>query len=380
MSQIERLRSTLGHKWTKHGPDVLPAFVADMDFPPDPRIGAAISELLDRDDLGYLFHHLDQLPEVWEGWMKRRHGVDLDIERMWNFTGALHAVEAVLQLMTEPGDGIVIFTPVYHVFQKVIEGGARVVVGVPLAPDGSFDPDDLARACDEARPKAILMSQPHNPTGRVTTAAELAAIADVAERHDLIVFSDEVWADLTLAPHRHLPTVSEARLADRTITIGAVSKAFNLAGLSCAMAHFGHEPTQAAFEAAPDHLIGRPSSLSAAGVFTAWTECEDWLEATCRQIAVNAAHLGQRLEVEAPHVGYRPPEAGYLTWLDLRQTGLGNLPAERILEDQKLALNEGDEFGPGGAGFVRVNVATYPDILDDVIDRLVAAVSKAGRP
>jgi len=380
VSDIERLRSMLGIKWTKYDPDVLPAFVADMDFAPDPRIGAAISDLVERGDLGYLFHHLDQLPEVWHGWMHRRHGVDLDVERMWNFTGALHAVEAVLQLMTQPGDGVVIFTPVYHVFHKVIEGGSRVVVGVPLASDGSFDPEDLARICDAERPKAILLSQPHNPTGRVTTQAELAAIADVAERHDLIVFSDEVWADLTLSPHRHLPTVREPRLADRTITIGAASKAFNLAGLSCAMAHFGHGPTQAAFEAAPDHLIGRPSSLSAAGVFTAWNECEDWLEATCRQIAANATHLEQRLLAEAPHVGYRPPEAGYLTWLDLRQTGLGDMPAERILEDHKLALNEGDEFGTGGAGFVRLNVATYPDILDQVIDRLVVAVNKAGSP
>ena len=375
MSELDRLRSTLGHKWNKHGPDVLPAFVADMDFPPDPRIGAAIADLANRGDLGYCFHFLDELPEVWHAWQKRRHGIDLDVERMWNFTGALHAVEAVLDKMTEPGDGVVIFPPVYHVFYKVVESGGRVVVNVPLAADGSFDPDDLARVCDEARPKAVLLSQPHNPTGRVTIASELAAIADVAERHDMIVFSDEVWADLALAPHRHLPTISEPRLADRTITIGAASKAFNLAGLSCAMAHFGHQPTHDAFEAASDHVIGRPSSLSGAGIFTAWTECEDWLDETCRQIARNAAHLGERLAAEAPQVGYRPPEAGYLTWLDLRQTGLGDMPAERILEEQKLALNEGDEFGPGGAGFVRLNVATYPDILDDAIDRLVAAVN-----
>lgn len=378
MSHLDRLHSLLGTKWTKHDRDVLPAFVADMDFAPDPRIGAAISALVERGDFGYLFHHLDQLPEVWHDWMLRRHGVDLDVERMWTFTGALHAVESVIEMMTEPGDGIVIFTPVYHVFQKVIESGARTVVTVPLAEDGSFDPEDLSRICAATRPKAMLLSQPHNPTGRVTTAAELAAIADVAERHDLIVFSDEVWADLALTPHRHLATVCEPRLADKTITIGSASKAFNLAGLSCAMAHFGHPGVQDAFERAPDHLIGRPSSLSAAGIHAAWTECEDWLEGTCRQIAENAAHLGRRLADEVPEVGYRMPEAGYLTWIDLRNTGMGPLPAERILEEHRLALNEGDEFGPGGAGFVRVNVATYPDILDDIIDRLVAAVRKAG--
>lgn len=378
MSELDRLRSSLGTKWTKHGPDVIPAFVADMDFTPDPRIGAAIADLANRGDLGYLFHHLDQLPDVWHAWMKRRHGVDLDVERMWNFTGALHAVEAVLDKMTEPGDGVVIFTPVYHVFQKIIESGSRVVVGVPLAADGSFDPEVLAAVCDTARPKAMLLSQPHNPTGRVTTADELAAIADVAERHDLIVFSDEVWADLALSPHRHRPAISEPRLVDRTITIGAASKAFNLAGLSCAMAHFGHAGVQAAFEAASDHLIGRPSSLSAAGVVTAWTQCEDWLDVTCRQIAENAAHLGQRLAAEAPQIGYCPPEAGYLTWLDLRATGLGDMPAERLLAEHGIALNEGVEFGPGGEGHARLNVATYPDILDMLIDRLVGAVTKAG--
>ena len=372
MSEIDRLRSSLGIKWTKYEADVLPAFVADMDFPPDPRIGAAIADLANRGDLGYLFHHLDQLPEVWAAWMHRRHGVELDVERMWNFTGALHAIETVLELMTEPGDGVVIFPPVYHVFQKVIESGGRRVVDVALAPDGSFDPDDLATICARERPKAILMSQPHNPTGRVTTAAELAAIADIAERHDLIVFSDEVWADLTLAPHRHLPSVAETRLADHTITIGAASKAFNLAGLSCAMAHVGHPGVQHRLETASDHLIGRPSSLSAAGVVTAWTECEDWLDATCARIAANTVHLEERLAAEAPHIGYVRPEAGYLTWLDLRSTELGDLPAERLLE-HGIALNEGEEFGPGGLGHVRLNVATYPDILDQIIDRLVAA-------
>jgi len=375
MSDLDRLRSSLGIKWTKYEPDVLPAFVADMDFASDPRIGAAIADLATRGDLGYLFHHLDQLPEVWAAWMKRRHGVDLDIERMWNFTGALHAVETVIELMTEPGDGIVILPPVYHVFQNIITSGSREVINSPLAADGSLDAESLARVCAEARPKAILLSQPHNPTGRIFTAAELAAIADVAEEHDLIVMSDEVWADLALAPHRHLPTVSEPRLADRTLTIGAASKAFNLAGLSCAMVHIGHPGVQARLEAASDHLIGRPSSLSAAGVVTAWTECEDWLETTCEQIAANAVHLGERLAAEAPEVGYVHPEAGYLAWLDLRETGLGDLPAELLLE-HGLALNEGEEFGPGGIGHARLNIATYPDILDQLIDRLVEAIRK----
>lgn len=375
MSELPRLRASLGIKWTKHGSDVLPAFVADMDFAPDPRIGAAIADLANRGDLGYLFHHLDQLPEVWAAWMKRRHGVTLDVERMWNFTGALHAVETVIELTTEPGDGIVIFPPVYHVFQNIITSGAREVVDSPLAADGGLDAEVLARVCADARPKAILLSQPHNPTGRIFTAEELAAIADVAEEHDLIVMSDEVWADLALGPHRHRPAVSEPRLVDRTLTIGAASKAFNLAGLSCAMAHVGHPGVQARLESASDHLIGRPSSLSAAGVVTAWTECEDWLETTCEQIAANAVHLGERLTAEAPEVGYLHPEAGYLAWLDLRQTGLGDLPAERLLE-YGIALNEGDEFGPGGAGHARLNIATYPDILDQLIDRLVEAIRK----
>lgn len=375
MSELPRLRASLGIKWTKHGSDVLPAFVADMDFAPDPRIGAAIADLANRGDLGYLFHHLDQLPEVWAAWMQRRHGVTLDVERMWNFTGSLHAVETVIELMTEPGDGIVIFPPVYHVFQKIITSGAREVVDSPLAADGGLDAEVLARVCADARPKAILLSQPHNPTCRIFTAEELAAIADVAEEHDLIVMSDEVWADLALGPHRHRPAVSEPRLVDRTLTIGAASKAFNLAGLSCAMAHVGHPGVQARLESASDHLIGRPSSLSAAGVVTAWTECEDWLETTCEQIAANAVHLGERLTAEAPEVGYLHPEAGYLAWLDLRQTGLGDLPAERLLE-YGIALNEGDEFGPGGAGHARLNIATYPDILDQLIDRLVEAIRK----
>jgi len=380
MSELDRLRALDGAKWTKYGPEVLPSWVADMDFAPAEPVREAICDLARRGDLGYNFAALDKLHPTWAAWVERRHGLTLDTERMTTFTGALHAMESAMDVLTEPGDGVVVFTPVYHVFINAIRSGGRRVVEVPLGPGYTLDADALADACDETT-KMVFFSQPHNPTGRIYTSEELQGLGRVAAEYDLTIASDEIWADLAHAPNRHLPTVlGDPSLADRTITVGSASKAFNLAALSCAIAHVGDQRLLDAWEAQSAHVHGRPSAMSGAGTVAAWEQSEPWLEKTVAQLTENRDHLAARLAAEVPEVGFDPPEAGYLAWIDFGATSLGDDPAAVLLDKAGVALNCGLEFGSNCEGFARVNFATPPEILDMVIDRIVNAIKTGVTP
>jgi cystathionine beta-lyase len=371
MTDLARLRSLQGIKWSKYPPSVLPAWVADMDFAPASEVTEAISAMVDRGDLGYNFVALDALAETWAQWQQHRHGWSPPVEDLWTFTGAMHALEAIMVLDTRPGDGIVILTPIYEPFRTAIVESGRRVVDVPLDPDGwRLDPERLEAAVD-AGTRAVLMCQPHNPTGRVFDATELAALADVVERRDLLVISDEIWGDLTHAPHRHLPVAAaDERLAERTITVGSASKAFNITGLRCAVAHVGSARIRRALRAFPTHLLGSPSSLSAAATVAAWTVGEEWLEATRVEITARRGHLAERLAADG-RIGYVPSEATYLAWLDFAATDLGEDPSKRLLSEAGVALEPGLRFGPQGAGWARLNFATSAELLDAVIDRIL---------
>lgn len=375
-AELHRLRSLTAIKWTAHDADVLPAWVADMDLPPAPAIVGAVRALADRADFGYNFDAACRLPEAFAAWEERRHGWRPDTERMRLFCDVMQAVQAALWLSTGPGDGVVIFTPVYPPFLSSVTSTGRRIVDCPLdAANGwRLDADRLAAAVDE-RTRVVLLCSPHNPTGRVFDEAELAAIAEVAARHDLLVISDEIWADLVYPGQRFRPfaSVSEAAAA-RTVTIGAASKAFNVAGLRCAVAHIGDPRIAEGLAALPDHLLGAVGSPGAEATLAAWTRGGEWLDETCDLLLHQRDHLARRLAAELPEVGFAPPEATYLAWLDLRALGLGDDPARWLLEHARVALSPGPDFGVHGRGFARLNFATTRAILDEIVDRVVAAV------
>lgn len=371
MDDLARLRSLQGIKWAKYPESVLPAWVADMDFAPAPEVVDAITAMVDRGDLGYNFVALDALHEVWAHWQHRRHGWSPPVEELWTFTGAMHALEAIMVLDTRPGDGIVIPSPIYEPFRSAIVDSGRRVVDVPLDPDGwRLDPTRLEAAMDPGT-RAVLMCQPHNPTGRVFDAAELAALAEVVERRDLLVISDEIWGDLTHGSQRHLPlAAADERLAERTVTIGSASKAFNITGLRCAVAHIGPARIRRALAAFPTHLLGSPSSPSAAATVAAWTVGEPWLETTRTALTARRDHLAERLAADG-RIRYTPAEATYLAWLDFTATDLGDDPSRRLLFEAGVALEPGLRFGSQGAGWARLNFATSEEILDAVVDRVL---------
>lgn len=348
-----------------------------MDFDPPDAVLGAIAGHTERGDLGYGPFGGD-LSGHYADWQERRHGWRPDVERIRPFTSALHALEVALWNSTDRGDGVVVFTPIYYPFLSAIRDSGRRRVDVPLDPHGwRIDPDRLEAAIDDST-RVILFCTPHNPTGRVFDDAEVAAVADVAQRHDLLVISDEIWGDLLHpgAVHRPLST-HDGRFDGRLVTLGSASKSFNLAGVRTAVAHIDNAPLNAALGLMPGHLHGSPSTLGIVATVTAWTACDDWLTAAQRTITARRDQLARRLAADAPSVGFDPPEATYLGWLDLRATPLGDDPAAVLLDRAGVALSSGPQFGPDSAGFARINFATSAQILDEIVDRLVRAIDDA---
>lgn len=369
----QELRDLTGIKWSRDGPDVLPAWVADMDLAPPDFAVEAVTALAARGDFGYNRTAADALPEAFAAWQTRHHDWEPEVDRLTLFNDVLHAIEVSLWLHTKPGDGIVLLTPIYPPFLKTVHSTGRRLIDVPLDPDGwRLDPDRLAAAIDSDT-RAVLLCSPHNPTGRVFDQAEREAIAEVVARHDLLLISDEVWGDLTHPGHRHRPMATVGDLADRTVTISSASKAFNLAGLRSAVAHIGHTDLRRTIEGLPSHLLGAVSSPGAEAAVACWTAGDDWLAATCGYLTDRRDQLAARLAADAPEIGYRQPEATYLNWMAFPER-LGPEPADR-LKAGGLSLSPGTDFGPGGAGFARLNVATSPELLDRIVDRLVACLA-----
>ncbi len=350
----ERCRERVGVKWAKHGAPVIPSFVADMDFDPPPAVVDALRGHLDRGDLGY-GPFSDALAPVYAAWQQRHHGWTPEITKVRPFTSALHALEVALWNTSRPGDGVVVFTPIYYPFLDAIADSGRRLVDVPLDPDGfRIDAHRLDAAIDDAT-RIILLCNPHNPTGRIFDADELAAVADVAERYALLVIADEIWGDLALPDSSFTPAaISDERFAGRLVTLGSASKTFNLAGLRTAVAHVDHAPLTAVLDSMPGHHQGSPSTLGITGTVAAWTECDDWLRDVRAAIAARHEQLAGRLAADLQGISYRPPQATYLAWLDLstheRAGELGDDPAGWLLEHAGVALAYGRKYGTGGSG------------------------------
>lgn len=372
-ADLERLRSLDGTKWSKHGSEVLPAWVADMDFTPPPVAIDAIRAVVDRGDLGYNHVARLQLTEAFSAWQREAHGWEPDPEACVLFNDVLHAIAYSIWHATDPGDGIVLLTPIYPPFIKAVEASGRRIVDCPLDPTSwRFDPDAFRAAIDGST-RAVLWCNPHNPTGRAFDADELGALAELVAEHDLLVISDEVWADLVHPGSTHHPAaLGPPELAARTITVSAASKSFNLAGLRSAVAHLGPEQIRSEFLAHPAHLRGAVNTLGAEAALACWRHGRPWLDAMRIHLTAQRDHLAERLADELPTVRFVLPDATYLAWLDFRQLAESELVTKRLFDEAGVALSFGEDFGPSGVGFGRLNTATSREILDEIVDRMVA--------
>lgn len=355
-----------GAKWAKAAPGVIPAWVADMDYPVAPVIREALERRITT-DLGYPMWDEQSSPapliEAFAHRMETRYGWRPDPSHARAFTDLNQALQVLLHHLTTSGEPIALHTPAYVAFVATLAEMNRPILPIPMLPDGDSWRFDLTEdlTADLAECRILLLVNPHNPTGRSFTLHELTAIADLAERHNLLVISDEIHADLTFAPHQHIPFAT--LLPERTITLTSASKAFNLGGVRCAVAHIGPAHVRELLSAMPGMLYGEANVFGVDATVAAWRHGDAWLAETMKTLDANRRTLAARLP---KGIGYRIPEATYLAWLDF---GRPNAAAE-VEQHAKVLLSGGEAFGPGGENYARLNFATEPAILDEILDRL----------
>ena len=363
------LRARSGRKWHDYPDDVLPAWVAEMDFEVAEPIRAVLRGLTEEASYGYEPASLyPDLARAFDGYMQRRFGWQPGPEHVLPLADLVQALFAAVAAYTERGQGVVLQTPIYPPFQAAVRDTGRRIVSHPLVDDGSryvMDTGSLADVFDGDAP-LLLLCNPHNPTGRVFERAELEAIAQVAVDRQLTVVADEVHADLVYAGRRHIPFASLGpEVAERTVTLTSATKAYNIPGLRCAVMHFGSERLWARFrEVFPDRMLGTVNRFGIEATIVAWSSCAGWLDEVMSVLTANR----EQLALELPGVRCYQPEATYLAWLDCRGLGLRESPQKWFLEHARVATSNGDDFM--GQGFARLNFGTSPEILEEILDRM----------
>ncbi|MGW1752594.1 MalY/PatB family protein [Streptomyces sp. NPDC002092] len=378
---LDRLRVRGSVKWHRPERDVLPAWVADMDFPTPPPVAAALHEAVDRHDLGYPdWPDGSPLRPAFAKRMAERHGWAASAHRVREQTDLIQCLQLVLHLATSDGDAVAVHIPNYPPFLSTLRTMSRRIVPVPMkdTDDGwRMDFAAMDTAVKRSGCKALVLVNPHNPTGRVLTSDELGEIAAIARRHDLLVISDEIHAELAYTAHRHIPFASLSDdAARRTVTLTSATKAFNLAAIRCAVTHYGPDRLLALRDAQPPDLYGAVSPLGVVATLAAWEHGDAWQRDLLTVLDRNRRRVRDVVRTRLPLVRHHMPEATYLAWLDTRPLGLGEPPVEKVLRDGRVLLDGGAPFGADAEGFVRLNFATSQQVLDEILGRVVDALGR----
>ncbi len=377
---IERL-GTGSSKWSRYAPDVTPMWVADMDFSPDPGIIAAIRERLDHPMLGYGIP-TDDLRDTLVKAMLRDHGWSIEPDALVFLPGVEPGFNMALRALLAPGDGVVLETPVYRPLLVAPEFWQLRRLDVPLQPDDHgrwrSDPAQMERAA--ARAKALLLCNPQNPTGRVMTRGEIESLADTCLRNNLVVISDEIHCGLTLDGREHVPIASlSPEIERRTITLMAASKIWNIAGLKAAFAIVPDAEMRAQFVAARSGMVDSVNILGLVAMKYAYASGEKWRKAVTLQLAKNRDLLQSIVGQVMPEARMFPSEGSYLGWADFGRYELSTSPHKFFLENARVALSDGAEFGAGYENWARINFGCPPAILRDSLDRMAKAVNRVNR-
>jgi len=373
---IEALRRRRTVKWSLFGPDVLAAWVAEMDFDVAPPIRTALLEAVDREDFGYAPADLTELTTACSEFLASAHGWEVPPSRIFAVADVVAGIAGALDEFVPPACGVVVPTPAYPPFFEVVALGGREVVEVPLVHEAgrpALDLDAIADALDR-RARAVLLCNPHNPTGRVFDHDELVRLAEIVDHHGARVVADELHAPLVYPGRRHAPYASvSAAAAEHTVTVTSASKAWNLAGLKCAQVVTSNHADAARWRALPFFKVAGPAPLGIAASIAAYRSGDPWRRELVAYLDGNRRLLGELLAAELPAVEYREPEATYLAWLDCSGLGFDD-PAGFFLEHARVALNDGPPFGAGYQKHVRLNFATSRALLERIVRAMGAAV------
>jgi cystathionine beta-lyase len=368
---LRSVRSSL--KWTRYPADVLPLFVAEMYFPVSERVQDVLVERIRASDLGYI-DSAGPLAGVFADFARERWNWSFDPAVLRVASDVSVGIVETLRYGIGPGSGVVVTSPVYPPFFELVEEAGHRIVDVRMLerPQGwELDLDGIEQAF-AAGAKALLLCNPHNPLGIVHSRDSLERLGMLAARYDVLVISDEVHAPLTHHGVEFVPFLSVAGDA-RAVCVTSASKGWNLAGTKCAILVPSGERALAVLDSFPDEVACRASILGLHANIAAYGDTE-WLDATISRIMRNDALLADLLRRKLPLVRYRRPQASYLGWLDFRDLGLGIDPADRILQEARVALNSGPTFGAAGRGHARINLACQPAVLEEAVERMAAAL------
>jgi cystathionine beta-lyase len=376
---IDAVRARRTVKWTKFGPTVLAGWVAEMDFPTAPVIVDALLDAIRREQFGYPVADSETgLPEAFANWSLWRHEWDVDPSRIHTLPDVLRGVALAIEYSTRPKSSVILPTPAYMPFFDVIPMVGRRIIEAPLASTGTRSTLDLERieAAFVAGAGSIILCHPHNPVGMSATRLELEELAAVVERHGGYVISDEVHCPLTFPESSHIPYASISPLAAaHSITLASASKAWNLAGLKCAVAVTTNDEDLSTWQGFTQQAQGA-STLGIEASIAAFSKAGPWLDAVVAHLDSTRRWFGELLLERLPEMTYTPPEATYFAWLDCERLSLPEDPATFFLRHANVAVNDGATFGRGFEKFVRLNMATSRTILGQMVSAMEDAVSQ----
>jgi len=379
MIQTPERRNTDSIKWGLYEEDVLPLWVADMDFTSPPAVIEALQQRAAHGVFGYA-RESTELKELIAARMENLYGWKIKLEDILLLPGVVAAFNLVCQAVAQPGESILIQPPVYPPFFSAPGyAGARAVfnnINLNTAGEYAIDLEDFEAAIEKDT-RAFLLCNPHNPLGRVFTKTELIGIAQICLKHGLVICSDEIHSDLVFEGYQHIPIASlDKEVEARTVTLLAPSKTYNIAGLECSALICTNPDLRVRIQKARRGLLGWVNLMGMTAGLAAYKHGDEWLKQVLYLLQGNRDYLMQYLAEKIPGIHMIRPEATYLAWLDCRELNLPQSPAQFLLEKARVALNNGEDFGEPGKGYVRLNFGCSRETLTEALDRIKQAVAQ----
>ena len=373
-------RGTDSNKWHKFGPDVLPMWVADMDFPSPPPVIEALRERVEHGVYGYLREGAPELVEVFTERCRKRYGWDVPPESIMLMPGVNPTNNVAARTVCRPGDGFVILIPAYPPLLRV-PGNVGLDARLPAlarGADGRYEIDfDAFERAITPTTSAFLLCNPHNPVGRVYTRGELERLAEICLRHGMTIIADEIHCDLLYTGNEHVPMASiSPEVAAKTITFMAPSKTFNQAGLKASVAVVTDAALRERFLTSRVDMVQATSNiLGYTAMVAAYRHGGPWHEALLRYLEANRDYLASYVRQHLAPITMSPVEGTYLGWLDCRSTGIAD-PHTFFLQKAKVAVGDGKTFSQAGDGFVRLNFGTPRSLLTEGLERMRRALAE----
>lgn len=358
--------------------NLLPLWVADMDFEVAPEIYEAMKKKLEQKIFGYVYRPNSYYESACE-WTKRRYGYEIDPKALIHSPGVIPSMSLILRIFTKDTDKILIQPPVYQPFSNVVKNNKRKLVTNPLKEvNGRYviDFDDFEEKCKDPDLKWFILCNPHNPVGRVWTKEELIKISEICLKHNVRVISDEIWRDIVFEDNKFTPFASLSKEVENiTITCFSPTKTFNIAGLQASFVQFPRSDELKLFENELGLLdIKRNNPFSLVAIESGYRKGEKWLNALIEYLKANYDFLEKYIKENIPKINIVKPEGTYLVWLDFRNFGLSDKDIATILQEKaKVALQDGIIFGEEGRGFQRINIACPRYILEEALERISQA-------